>query len=282
MTKTGTTNSRTSPTMVRRQLGRKLRQLREACGKTREDVAATRLLSRGKLQSIENGCTTVRPGDAYELGRLYGATPEVIEQLRRLAIATTQESWWKAYGEDLIKDFGIYVDLEAHASEIWAYEPDVIHGLLQTEDYALAVDRGSALHRSDALIRKHVKLRMLRQQTLRKREPRPVVHLVLGESALRLRVGDADVLARQRDRLHEVADEEGFDLRVLREDVGPHPGLVGGFTVMDFADPEDPSVTYEDSYLGARYHDQEVHVARYREVFQSFYNRAIPLKEYLP
>lgn len=281
MARNGAAAPTTNSTMVRRQLGRKLRQLREECGKTREDVVATRLMSQGKLKAIEHGRSMVRPGDAYELGRLYGATPEVIESLRRLAIATTQEGWWEAYGEDLSKGFDIYLDLESYAAELWIYEPSVIHGLLQTEDYALAVDRGSAPHRSDTLIRKHVQLRMLRQRTLRARRPRPNVHIVLGESSLRLRAGDADVLARQRERLREIADDEGFDLRVLREDAGPHPGLLGGFAVMDFADPEDPSVVYIESYLGARYNDRPAYVARYREVVVAIHGRAVPVEEYL-
>lgn len=266
-------------TMVRRQLGRKLRHLREACGKTREDVVATRLMSLGKLKSIEYGRSMVRPGDAYELGRLYGAAPEVIEGLRHLAIATTQQGWWEAYGEDLAKDFDIYLDLETYASEIWAYEPNVIHGLLQTEDYAFAVERGSAPDLDEKQIRAHVQLRMLRQHSLRERRPRPLVHLVLGEPALRLRVGDDDLHARQHERLLEAAEDDVFDLRVLSAN-GAHPGLLGGFTVMDFPDPEDPSVAYIESYGGGRYNDRQAHVARHRNVFQTVYGRATPFKEH--
>jgi hypothetical protein len=279
MAKTGAAAPATGSTMVRRQLGRKLRQLREACGKTREDVVATRLMSLGKLKSIEYGRSMVRPGDVYELGRLYGTHPEAIEDLRHLAIATTQEVWWEGYGEHLAKNFNIYLDLETYATELWAYEPNVIHGLLQTEDYAFAVERGSTPDLDEKQISAHVHLRMLRQRSLRQRAPRPLVHLVLGEPALRLRVGDDDLHARQYERLLEAAEDDVFDLRVLPAH-GAHPGLRGGFTVMDFPDPEDPSVAYVDSYLGARYHDREAHVARHRDVFQAIYSRATPIKEH--
>jgi hypothetical protein len=270
----------TSSTMVRRQLGRKLRQLRESCGKTREDVVATRLMSLSKLKSIEYGRSVVRPGDVLELGRLYGTPQEVTEDLRHLAIATAQEVWWEGYGEHLAKHFNIYLDLETYATEFWAYEPNVIHGLLQTEDYALAVERGSTPDLNEKQISAHVHLRMQRQRSLRERDPRPLVHIVLGEPALRLRVGDDDLHARQRERLLEAAEDGVFDVRVLPADK-PHPGLLGGFTVMDFPDPEDPSVVYVDSYLGSRYHDLKAHVARYREVFQAIYSRATPLEEHL-
>ncbi|HET9656752.1 MAG TPA: helix-turn-helix transcriptional regulator [Kineosporiaceae bacterium] len=269
----------TGSTMIRRQLGRKLRRLREACGKTREDVVATRLMSLGKLKSIEYGRSMVRPGDVYELGRLYGAPADTIEGLRHLALATTQEAWWEGYGEHLARNFDIYLDLESCATELWAYEPNVIHGLLQTEDYALAVERGSTPDLGEKQISAHVQLRMLRQNSLRERDPRPRVHLVLGEPALRLRVGDDGLHARQHERLLEAAEDEFLDLRVLPAD-GAHPGLLGGFTVMDFPDPGDPSVVYVDSYLGSRYHDREAHVARHREVFQVIYSRATPIKEH--
>ena len=281
MARSGAAAPTTNSTMVRRQLGRRLRQLREGCGKTREDVVATRLMSQGKLKAIEHGRSMVRPGDAYELGRLYGATPEVIESLRHLALATTQEGWWEAYGEDLAKGFNIYLDLESHAAELWIYEPSVIHGLLQTEDYALAVERGSTPNLDEKQIRAHGQLRILRQQTMRERDPRATVHLVLGEPAIRLRVGNEDLHARQRARLLEAAGDGFFDLRVLREDAGPHPGLLGGFAVMDFPDPEDPSVVYIESHVGGRYNDRKAHVARHREVFAAIYGRSTPLKEYL-
>jgi hypothetical protein len=155
----------------------------------------------------------------------------------------------------------------------------VIHGLLQTEDYALAVERGSTPDLDEKQISAHVHLRMLRQRSLRQRDPRPLVHLVLGEPALRLRVGDDDLHARQHERLLEAAEDDVFDLRVLPAD-GAHPGLLGGFAVLDFPDPEDPSVVYIDSYVGARYDDREAHVARHRDIFQAIYMRATPIKEH--
>jgi hypothetical protein len=268
--------------MVRRQLGRKLRALRESCGKTREDVVMTRLMSLGKLKSIEYGRSMVRPGDVYELGCLYGASPEVIEGLRRLAVATTQEVWWEDYGEGLVKGFETYLDLESYASELWIYEPAMVNGLVQTEDYALAVDHATARPGTDeAVTRNSVEVRLTRQRTLREREPRPTVHLVLGEAALRLQVGGPEVMAGQRARLLQAADDEGLDLRILTDAAGPHRGLFGGFAVLDFDDPEDPSVAYVESCVGFRYHDRDVHLERFRGVFQEIYGKAIPVEEYL-
>jgi hypothetical protein len=282
MAKTGAAAPATGSTMVRRQLGRKLRQLREACGKTREDVVATRLMSLGKLKSIEYGRSMVRPGDVYELGRLYGAPAEAIEGLRHLAVATAQEGWWEALREGLDKGFDIYLDLESYATEIRVYEPSVIHGLLQTEDYAFAVNRASARPGTDeATIQDLVQVRLTRQRTMRDREPPVRLQIVLGEAALRLQVGGPDVMAGQRERLRREAERDDLDVRVLTDAAGPHRALHGDFAVMDFADPDDPSVVYTEASRRLRFDDRAAEVAWYRAVYQEIHAKATPLKEYL-
>jgi hypothetical protein len=50
---------------------------------------------------------------------------------------------------------------------------------------------------------------------------------------------------------------------------------------MDFPGPEDPSIAYVESYVGARYTDKEAHVARHRDAFGAIYDRATPIEEYL-
>jgi transcriptional regulator with XRE-family HTH domain len=171
---------------VRRHLGRKLRAMREATGRSRDDVVASKLMSRSKLEGIEYGRSMVRPGDAYELGRIYGAAPEELEALRTMAAATNQTGWWEDLNDGRVKGFETYLDLESCASELWIYEPAVVHGLLQTEDYALAVNRATALPGSDeTVIRTSAELRLNRQRTLRERRPPVRLHLVLGASLLK-------------------------------------------------------------------------------------------------
>ena len=52
------------PTLVRRQLGRRLRAMREGARRTAADVEY--VASRSKLWRIEEGRTTVRVGDAVQ------------------------------------------------------------------------------------------------------------------------------------------------------------------------------------------------------------------------
>jgi transcriptional regulator with XRE-family HTH domain len=278
--KTGSAKARRSSTVVRRQLGRKLRALREACGKTREEVAATKLMSRGKLELIEFGRTMVRPGDVFELGMLYGASTEVINALRELAVATTQQGWWQEYGGMVDKSLGTFLDLEAAASEIRIFQPQVIYGLFQTEDYARAVERGSCPRLSEAAVEDTVRLRMARQQALLAPDKQVRLHAVLGEAALRVEVAEPAVMRRQYDRLRQLAGDGTVELQVLPFRAGAHPGLLGAFTILEFDDPEDPAVAYFESYAAARYNDQVAQVDPYRQVYDDVWRRSVPLEEF--
>jgi transcriptional regulator with XRE-family HTH domain len=278
--KTGSAKARRSSTVVRRQLGRKLRALREACGKTREEVAATKLMSRGKLELIEFGRTMVRPGDVFELGMLYGASTEVINALRELAVATTQEGWWQEYSSGLAKGFETYLDLESAASEIRIFQPVVIYGLFQTEDYARAVERNSNPGLSEAAVEGSVQLRLARQRRLLAPDKRVSLQTVLGEAALRMEVAEPAVMRCQYDRLRHLAGDGTVDLRVLPFRAGAHPGLLGAFTILDFDDPEDPAVAHIGSYVGARYSDQAAQVDSHRQVYDGLWRQSVPLEEF--
>src|SRR5215813_1406259 len=119
-------------TVVRRQLGRRLRRLREAAGKTERDVEEANLASRAKLWRIETGKTPVKVADVRALCWLYGADTATTDALAGLAIGTAAQGWWEDYGDAVSDWFGLYVGLEAAATEIRLYDPELVHGLLQT------------------------------------------------------------------------------------------------------------------------------------------------------
>jgi transcriptional regulator with XRE-family HTH domain len=268
--------------MVRRQLGRRLRALRVAAGKTQDDVAATRLMSLGKLKTVEAGRSMVRPGDVYELGQLYDADPATVAELRAMAVATTQHGWWQEYSGGLVKGFETYLDLEATARRLRIYQPSVVSGLVQTADYALAIDTATADPGLAAeTIARNVRLRTQRLPALLRRGAPPRIEVILGEAALRLAVGDEELMAAQRAHLLAVNRLEPVTIKVVTPEHGPHFGLLGPFTLLDFADPEDPSVAFVETHGGNRYDDRAEPVARYRSVFGSIDSLAAPVEEYL-
>lgn len=121
---------------------------------------------------------------------------------------------------------------------------------------------------------------MQRLPTLLERDEPTWLQVVLGEAAVQLRVGDEQVMVEQMAHLRKLAELPTVSVKILTHGSGPHPALLGGFSILDFEDEADPSVTYVQSYAGARYNDQEALVQQHRAVFEAISKQATPLEEY--
>jgi transcriptional regulator with XRE-family HTH domain len=269
------TDSVDGPTLVRRQLGRRLRTLREEAGKTTSDVSV--VASRSKLWRIEEGRTAVRVGDARELARIYGADEATVDAIGLLAQGTRTKGWWEDYRAVMPDWFGLYVGLESSCSVLSNYHPELIHGLLQTPEYAREVVTIDGP--TDDGLAGRLSMRMNRVRAALER-PDFELRVVLGAGALSLVIGSADVMTKQIDHLRVLGRRQNVDIRVLPWRVGAHLGLNGAFTLMDFQDPDDPPVVYEETLVGARYLEQEAQVNVYRRTFTLLTQQAVPIEEY--
>ncbi len=271
------------PTVVRRQLGRRLRRLRDAAGKTERDVEEASLASRAKLWRIETGKTPVKVADVRALCWLYGADAVTTEALAGLAVGTTAQGWWEDYGDVLPDWFGLYIGLEATATEIRIYDPELVHGLLQTPDYIEALYREGDPSVSAEAIQRQVKLRMERQQMLSNRPVPPRLTAIFGAGVLARPVGGERVMGAQVQRLRELSRLGHVDVRILPWEAGAHAAMhIGAFTILDFDDPDDPSVVYLETHTGARYLEKPDELNEYRRVFELVYQKTLPIEEYPP
>jgi transcriptional regulator with XRE-family HTH domain len=266
-------------TVVRRQLGRRLRRLREDAGKTIRSVQDARLFSESKVARIEAGRVPVRVGDVWTLCRFYNASNEVTDALAALADGTTNDGWWEEYADPAVLPewFGLYLGLEGSADTISTYHPELINGLVQTEDYARAVILTDGPLDEDVLAGR-LRVRANRQRAVlgnaRKR-----LRMIVGPGALSLVIGSPDVMADQIRHLRDLDASGAVDIRVIPPSSGVHAGFNGPFTVMDFDDPADPSVVYLEFLMGARYLEQDRQVAAYRHTFQRLHEQAQSIKE---
>lgn len=268
-------------TVVRRQLGRLLRELRDGAGMTVDEVASDRYLgiSRAKLFRLEAGRNSVKPQDIAVLCARYGITArDEVETLQALALATQEPSWWHIYGEDAVPEwFSIYVDLEPVASKIRTYAAELVPGLLQTRDYAWAVYR--AFQPDDAQSEQHVAVRMDRQKRAKLRQ----LHAVVNEAVLLRTVGGEEVMAAQLASLRAAAERPGITIDVLPLRAGAHAAMNGSFYILDFPDPtDDPSIAYVETASSAAYLEKPDEIGRYEAIFNSILTRTIPLQEYSP
>jgi transcriptional regulator with XRE-family HTH domain len=274
----------TGPTVVRRQLGRRLRALRDRAGKSMADMAAVKIMSPAKLYRIEAGTSAVRISDVWALCRLYGADEKTTDLLAGLAAGTDSQNWWHDYTDVMPEHFGLYLGLEATATTIRTYDPERIHGLMQTAAYAHEVERATNIMPplGEAALQRSVALRLERQKTVLGKTPPGEIVAVLGAGALARIVGGQQVMTEQLDRLRELSQLNHVHIRVLPFGAGAHAAMLGALTIMDFADPDDPPLAYVETYVGARIVEQSNQLEQHRVVFESIYERAVIIEEYTP
>ena len=267
-------------TVVRRQLGRKLRRLREEAGKSHADVEAAQIASATKMWRIESGKIAVKPGDIWALARLYDVSNQMTDALVSLAAGTRDEGWWEEFGAAVPDWLGLYAGLEGAAASILTYHPELVHGLLQTPDYARAIIRtGEGV--SEEMIDQRLAFRMERQRSVLARNNPGRIQAILGAGTLSLVVGSPAIMEAQITHLRTFSARDQIDVRILPWTAGAHPSMKGAFTILGFDDPDDPSLVYVESHLGARYLEQPTQVEEYRRIFGVLRSKSIPLEEYM-
>jgi hypothetical protein len=118
---------------------------------------------------------------------------------------------------------------------IHAYDTHLIHGLLQTPDYARGLLRRARPELLDHEIDQLVEWRMRRQDVLTRYDPHPLVLVaIMDEAALRRAIGGADVMRAQLEHLLTSASEPNVTLHVMPDAMGAHAGLTGPLAILQF------------------------------------------------
>ncbi len=254
--------------MRRRLVGGTLRRYRENVGYSLEDAARILECDRSKISRIETGQRGIRPKELRELMAEYGVPAS--EQLALLAIASRggQHSWWHPYADVWSDAYLDYVIMESAASEIMAYEAQLIPDLLQTDDYARAIAAAEPANltdqREDAVAAKAVR----RQVVLDGGSPARL-GVILGEGALHQAVGGPDVLAGQITHLIKLAaDYPAVTIQVLPFSAGAHVAAgSGSLAILRFPDAPSLGVVYLEALSGGVYLEDQADVARYVRAF---------------
>jgi transcriptional regulator with XRE-family HTH domain len=255
------------PTVRRRRLGTELRRLREAQSIKLEEVADKLGIAPSTLSRIETGKAPCRTAYLSAMFDLYGVSdPGQRQILTEMAREGHRKGWWAAYEDVLPTGFSIYVGLEAEASSLRAYESLVIHGLLQTEDYARAVMGTVRRKLSHEEIERLVSLRMQRQEVLLRADP-VELWLILDEAVIRRTMGPPELMRRQLDHLADASLWPNVTLQVLRFCSGPHPSLNGPFCIIEFPERFDPDVVYTEGVGGLTYLERDKDVRMCTESF---------------
>jgi transcriptional regulator with XRE-family HTH domain len=255
-----------SPTVRSRRLRMVLRRLREDRDLTLAFVANELDWTAAKLSRLEGGQRGAHPNDIRVLTEVYGLSGEERNALIQLAREAKQRGWWQPYGSALPSGFETYVGLETEASSIATYQPELVPGIMQTEDYARAQMQAAPVAEAQEEIDKRIAVRLTRQLRLTQSEPL-ALWVILNEAVLYREVGSRETLRQQLRRLLDLAEITTVTLQVLPFASGAHPGTHGSFMALRFPEPTDADVVYIEHLTGRAYLEEPEEIARYNLVF---------------
>lgn len=266
---------RAAPTVGQVVLGKRLQELREAAGLSREEAAGVLRVAAATVRRMETAEVGLKIPYLQVLLETYGVAREEAAAFVRLAEEANQPGWWQRFHDVLPDWFSLYVSLEGAARIIRSYEPHFVPGLLQTEAYARAVLEAGTIGQSEPdSVQRHVSLRMERQRLLEREDP-PHLWVIMDETVFRRPVSTSpDVLRDQLDRLIECAERDHVTLQIAEFAAGPHPGTYAPFTLFRFAEPELPDMVFTEYLTGALYLDARREVAAHLEVLDHMTARA--------
>ncbi|MEU1166167.1 helix-turn-helix transcriptional regulator [Streptomyces sp. NPDC005921] len=237
----------TDPALQRRKLRDQLRRLRESAGYTQREVADEMEWSLSKLIRIEAGRNGISITDLRALIAHYRVTDQaVVDRLIAMARAARERPWWDRYRDIADPAFLLSLGYEGAASIIRTFEPMLVPGLLQTEEYALEVLR---LTSPPEQVDMRAELRFERQERLL-RSDGPQLHFILDENVISRAVGGPEVMRRQVRRLKELADHPQISLRVLPYGKGLYRYFRTSYVLFEFEDPEEDIVLYVERANG--------------------------------
>jgi hypothetical protein len=174
--------------------------------------------------------------------------------------------------ESLMPWFREWVTIEQEATALCSFEPMVLPGLLQTEEYARALHEGASQLVGDEM-EQQVAARLARQAILTRDSP-PLFVAVLDYTALERPIGGAKVMREQLRHLVEVSRRPRVHLHVVPKGVGAYPGLNGAFVIA--TPPEGDDVAYLDNQLQGTIVERTVDVHSLRQTWESIRAEAMP------
>jgi transcriptional regulator with XRE-family HTH domain len=251
-----------APEVLRRQLRSALRSAREAADMTQREVAEQLDWHTSKIIRIESGSVRVTVVDVKALLALYGVSDsDEVLRLTTLARSAVGSKSWTQYKQVYSKEALTVFGMEGAASLIYKYEPTLVPGLLQTEQYARALLEGVGHSRTDVDLR--VAARMERQEILES-DYRPEMHFVIGEAAVSHAIGDAGVMRSQIEHLRNLNESADLDIQVLPFSAGSHPHIGAAFTIFQFDLEISPDILYiENGFSEMMYKDDAAMIERF-------------------
>lgn len=269
------------PTVRRRRLGAKLRELRTALDLKLDDVAAKLAgkITVAKLSRLETARSAAKAPDVELLLDLYGVDEA---ELRAALLALTREGakrgWWHSYRHVLSPVYEDLISLEAEAATIRTWQLGAIPGLLHTAEYAREIITATAMSAAvEARVDALVEVRLARQSVLTRDKPLDL-WAIIAESALQTQSAGEGVMREQLSRLLTLSKRPNINVQILPTKSRPNVGQMGAFSLLGFDDHVDLDVVHVESLTSALYVEDREQVGVYRDAFERLRAAALPVE----
>jgi transcriptional regulator with XRE-family HTH domain len=234
----------TEPSEERQRLASILRSLRIDAALSTTELARRLDWSQSKVSKTERGETLPPPEDVERWAQLTKASREVRDELSWLATATTADAveWKRAMAPGRRRWQQEIHRLEANASVVRVFSPDVVVGLAQIRQYAEMMFRmGREVDPAESLD-EIVGARLDRQETLNDSSRR--FEFVMDETALRRKIIPAPDMRMQIERLIDLSSQANIDIGVITFDATNLTHQYLGFAIIG-----DPTLDAESIVL---------------------------------
>lgn len=268
----------TGPTVRRMRLGIELATLRKQRGMTVEQVIEDLGVSESQYRRVENGTSAFRKhSDLTAVLKRLGVTDKAdVEFLLDMHKGSLHRGWWSTYWRTMPSGMAFYVGLEDGAKSIRCWQPNVVFGLLQTEEYARALIAAAKPvdETNTETVERGAELRMQRKKVLTREDPLDL-RVILGEAALRNVVGSPDVMRAQYSEIIRLNELDNISIQILPSKE-PAYRCAYDFTLMDFPEPL-PTIAQMDTIDGgSSISDKQTDIWTFSRRFEALRDGALP------
>ncbi|WP_328872061.1 helix-turn-helix transcriptional regulator [Streptomyces sp. NBC_00287] len=208
---------------VLKTVGRQIKMWREAAALTQAELGDAIGYGGDMVSAVERGVRIPKPDFLDKTDEVTGAGGKVSAMRKDV-----EEARYPKNVRDLAK-------LEDDSVEMGAYTALHIHGLLQTPEYAQALNEARLPAYTEEEIERRVAARMARKVVF-ERTPRPFLTFVQEEATLRRPVGGRVVLRQQLEHLLDIGRLRHVEIQVMPTSRGDHAYVSGSFRVLKLRD----------------------------------------------
>jgi transcriptional regulator with XRE-family HTH domain len=262
------------PSVRYRRIGSALRQAREAAGLTIEAAARRYGRSPGWISTTENGLQPIRVDDLADLLDFYRVQdPTLRESLLHLARQGRKKNWEREFEGKISAAALDLASLEADSGEVRSYQPLLVPGLLQNEDYTRAI-MAAGLPRLANNAEPLIAFRMARKAVFAREDP-PVYRAVIGEGVLHHQVGGSTVMRKQLAHMAAMIREHRVAMHVIPYSAGANFWVSVPFNLFSLRPPGRLTIAVVEEVTQSTFIEDEEKVAEHEEIFDHLLTAAL-------